>query len=478
MSLLYSIISLFFCVYACSLQSMDGPREKRFYTYDEYGCHCDVESPLLKPARPTPKTKQPCSLYEYFGLSPNFSQVAAINVKQLIVQHVLNKKPIWFRETVVHHPKVSQIAYNTEGDALVTATANELCISDKEGRIVTTKKYPSNISTVVCHPTEKCFVVALENQTFHKIDGRGQTLKTVDARCVPLLCAVNAQTAELAALVSDQELKIWPLTGGNPLEYEVDLEKPRSLILNKEGNTFALTDQTGIQVINRDSGVTTFLVMPDSAQGIAFNPDTNALLAVTRGGDLMSWALSRKGLFVRKDCKPSKVTKLATTFLIDRAQFNPKCDLIALGSLRKPVELWNLEGERVGVLSGYSPVRFIFHPVLHQLAVVKEDCAEIWKEECFPSFEQLLLKTVLQQYLIKCICARKKPGYLTSLIPEKFIEWMSDWFHLDKELLTRTWRTIPQPKQMALIKTYSSHAKKIGDMEESILQWQKIVRNK
>lgn len=465
----YTLFLLIFCVLSSnSIIAMDG---KKFYYADD-GKSFYTQA-LLKPARPTPKTKQPCSLYEYFGLSPSFSQAAAINVKQLIVLYVLNKQPTWLRETLVQHAKVRHIAYSADGSTLVTATADDLCISDQCGRIVATKKYPSKISSVACHPIEPCFVVSMESQKFDKINCRGSTVKVINAQGTPLLCAVNAQTAELAALVSDQKLKVWPLKGGaHPFEYAVDAENPKSLIFNPEGNTFALANQGGIQVLNRDSGVITFIVMRDSAQGIAFKPDTNALLAVTRGGDVMTWALSRKGLLARKDCKPSKVIKLATTFLIDRAQFNPKGDLVAVGSNnnRTPVELWNMRGERVGVLPGYSTQRFVFHPTVNQLAVVQGDCVELWKEERFPTCEQLLLQTVLQQYLIKCICARKKPGYSTSLLPEKFIDWMSDWFHLDKESLKGTWRTVSPPKQMALIKTYVSHAKRVAEFEENLAQ--------
>lgn len=477
--------NLFFLLFlsAVSVMSVFGMDSHQSTCYYSSNGATYIE-PILKPAKPTPKTKKPTLLFEYFGLPELYNQQAAINPKQLIVQFVLNKRPQWHKKTTVCEQGAHVVTYDAAGDCLVTGNGDTMWFADQAGRICATKKYLSKVVDVISHPTEQALVVACENQTLDKIDLRGKTQRTVGTGCIPAACAVNAKTNELAIVTAEGLLKIWSLTGGKmPDEIKLDIQGAKHLAFHEQGNHLALAVNENVQVIERSTGTVHRLdqKIGSAIKGVTFKPD-GKLLAVSQHGFLTRWEpkVADKDKKFSWKCKQRVLGALfikRVSAFVDIVKFHPQGHLFAtIQQFCDNIKLWDTECNNIAIIPYGHAHSFTFHPTMHEFAVGGiGSLVETWQQEQFPTLEQLLFRLILKQYLVKCIAARKKPGYPASYSSDKFIDWMSEWFYLEKQALLKVWRTFSASKQIAIRRTYVEHAKKVGDIEEGIASWQRHV---
>lgn len=488
-----TFIGLVALMHICSrpLFAMDGNPTRRF-TY--YGDGTTSSELLLPAARPTPKTKQPTLLFEYFGLPESYARRAAVNVNQIIVEKILNARPIWQQKTTVCHQDVHTIAYSNDGRTVATAGRSYgndmLCISDREGRILREKKYPEKIGGLIFHPTDESLIVC-SSKVFEKIDAQGKTVKTINAGLDPVKCVLNTHKNELAAIDDRGRLKIWSLAGGKPFEKDTQLLTMLDLACHYAGDIFALVRCSYVLLFQRSTDELKHLPHDHGILAVAFEPHGNTLVTGSLNGLLTFWQTNapERALDVTH-WKAAHVIDVNShnqlnNSCVDRLEFHPRGHLLAsLHVQGNKVVLWDLRGNKIASMPAccipphcHPPrVALAMHPEDNELAIGYPDMPVVlWQQEKFLTLEQLLFKLILKQYLVKCLAARRKPGYPISYSSDKFIDWMSDWFYVEKEALSKVWRTFSSAKRVAIMRTYIEHAKRVGDIEESIAQCQRTV---
>ncbi len=464
----YRRFLIFLSFMSVSLSAMDSNLARRFhYHYDGTTSYQD----LLPPTQPTRRTKKPTLLFEYFGLPESYAQSAAVNAKQVIVEKILNAQPIWRKKITICHQDVHSVVYSNDGRTIVTAGSdNAVCLADQAGRIITTKKYHQGLlRDAVFHPTDQSLIVCLD-QVFDKIDAQGKTLKTIRTGLDPIKCAVNAKKNELVAIDGHGLLKVWSLSGGMPFEKKFDMQAVFDLACHDSGDLFAVVSG-GVQLFERSTGQLVNLPHAALVKAAAFQPCGNMLVTGSEDGLLTLWkqkkADAKKSLSTL-DWEVTKIIPNEKRFpTIDLVQFHPRGHLFAtLHSAWNRITLWDSMGNSIIKIPHTNGMRSLaFHPNNHEFAVGHQPGTPVvlWQQEKFPTLEQVLLRLILKQYIIKCVAARRKPGFPSNASTDKFIDWMCDWFYLEKETLLKVWNTFSEKQRVIIGRTYAEHARNVAD---------------
>ncbi len=472
----YRIFLIFLSFLSVPISAMDGNPTRRFnYWYDGSTSYQD----LLPPTQPTRRTRKPTLLFEYFGLPESYARSAAVNVKQIIVEKILGARPIWQQKTNVCHQGVHSVSYNNDGRMIATAgNDNAVYFADQAGRIIATRKYPHAITDAVFHPTDQSLIVC-SDQLFDKIDAKGKTLKTIRAGLNPVKCALNAKKNELAAIDANGLLKVWSLSGGIPFEVILNIQGVSDFACHESGDLFAVVANYAVQLYERSTGQLLDLPHDVGVKTVSFQPHGNMLVTGSFNGLLTLWKRRVADAKKPNAALEWNVAKIIPVDVnnqhgphIDVIEFHPRGNLFAsLHFNRNNIWLWDSSGNNIAIIPHTHGMRSLaFHPENHEFAVGHDFNGMpvvLWAQEQFPTLEQILLRLILKKYIIKCIAARRKPGYPVNPSAGKFVAWMCDWFHLDTESITRVWNTFSDKKRVVIARTYVERARKVADMVQS-----------
>lgn len=440
----------------------------------------------LKPQKPTSKCLKPQTLFEYYGVDPRWALPGNRDVINIIRKKVCGNNELWYPTTSLPHASaITSVQFSPDGAQLVTsAYDNSVRVFNEKFGQTKRIKFEKRPYALTFHPVTKQLMCGVE-RTVHILDVQkgkiAQTLNSVQGTTFKI--ALDPHGKHLAiSMLGMQE--IYAL---DSLQKEAEFERANGYIcpvaFHPNGYLVGVAGDTEARVYDLSSEKPFEIskgqqIIAPKIHALAYNPQGTMLAAGCGDGYVRIFDMDCHEICSIASYMPKNDKNFVR---IGQIAFNHTGNLLAYVTTHSiatghNVYLWREGRGKVANLGYDCNISGIaFNPCKNTLAVAHSfgsGGVSVWQEHTL-TFEQLLLKYVLKNYLLRCIACNKKPGAPSSKSIKIFAEWMAGWFNLDKESLGKVWNTFPEKLQAYLVTGYIARAKEIARIEESIYEYKK-----